>query len=76
MRAFGWREYSVRYIDSSGEGLLQFSSESQKDIELRSRDVMIAVFVRKTSKKSGKIRYLKKLRGIYNCIIGRYYSIK
>jgi len=61
-----WRKYSIRYIDSSGESLLQFRSKRLEDIELRSRDVMIVVFR----------GYSKKPQGIYNCTIGEYYPMK
>lgn len=69
------REYSVRYIDSSGEGILQFGSKRQEDIELRSRDVMIVVFRGRASTKLGKTGHSKKPKGIYNCTIGEYYPI-
>lgn len=74
--SFLWREYSVRYIDSSGEGLLQFRSKRLEDIELRPRDVMIVVFRGRISTKLGKTEYSKKPQGIYNCTIGEYYQIK
>jgi len=61
------REYFVRYIDSSGEGFLEFDSSSLEDIELRSRDVMIVVF---------PFPYKKNPSGIYNCSIKKYYRIE
>jgi len=70
--SFKWREYSVRYIDSSGEGLLEFRSNYSRDMELRSRDIMIAVFGEDKDRRNGRFYKITPL-GIYNISINRYY---
>lgn len=64
------REYSIRYIDSSGEGFLRFESHDKRDIELRSRDVIVAGFPKKGA------RYSKKPSSIYNYSIDRFLKIR
>jgi len=75
----GGRDYSIRYVEEKGEGLINFlSTSNSSDIELRSRDRMIIFFKQNMGKKllkKGIVKYRKKPSRIYNLTIDKIFYV-
>jgi hypothetical protein len=70
------KNYSIRYIEEKGEGLLNFFSNKSSEIEVRSRDRVIILFKQSMSKKllkKGIVKYRKIPARIYNLTIDKIF---
>ena len=72
-------DYSIRYVEETGEGLINFNSANKSsEIELRSRDRMIILFKQNMGKKllkKGVVKYRKKPARIYNLTIDKIFYV-
>ena len=72
-------DYSIRYIEEKGEGLIKFrSTNKSSEIELRSRDKMIILFKQNMGKKllkRGIVKYQREPARIYNLTIDKIFYV-